>query len=512
MQVTTKSIVLAMGARERTRPQVRIPGTRPAGVYPAGLAQKLMNIYGKLPGKRCVILGSGDIGLIMARRMKLSGADVVGVFEVLPTCSGLNRNVVQCLFDYKIPLHLSHTVVKIYGKKRIERVTVAPVGPGPNFVPDMSKAWDIDCDSLLFSVGLIPENELTLQLGASINPSTSGAIVDSNLQTTLPGVFSCGNVLHIHDLVDNVSEEGKLAGRNAALYAAATESNEGTPTPGTKTVSLVAGDNVRYVLPQTVTIPADLPADSKLTVNVSLRVKQALSGPCIQIPEIAFQERHQIAIPSEMVILKVPLVKLSAVSSTSAISVVASGTPITSEQLANTVNPVKALDDAHKYYICLRCPNGCPLVLTPSADGNHKVTGNKCKRGIEYALSEYTAPMRTISMTIPIANAEIAKLPCKLSAAIPRDRLLEAAAVIQNLHDIQAPVHMGDVLIADFLGLPGVSVVATRSLAALEGSPNTSTDATTASATSTTPSCTTTASIPPNPSAELPANSSHSSS
>ncbi|MBT3221661.1 MAG: FAD-dependent oxidoreductase, partial [Proteobacteria bacterium] len=200
--VECSSVVMAMGCRERTRGSIRIPGTRPAGVLTAGLAQKFVNMMGFLPGRRIAILGSGDIGLIMARRLALEGCEVVGVFELMPYSNGLTRNVVQCLDDYGIPLHLSTTVAAIHGRDRVEGVTVAPVDE--RFQPIPEKSWDIDCDTLLLSIGLIPESELSRSIGIPLDIVTGGPVVASTMETNLPGVFACGNVLHVHDLVDFV--------------------------------------------------------------------------------------------------------------------------------------------------------------------------------------------------------------------------------------------------------------------------------------------------------------------
>lgn len=240
--VTCRSVVLAMGCRERTRGAIRIPGTRPAGVFTAGLAQKFVNMMGILPGKRIAILGSGDIGLIMARRLTLEGCEVVGVFELMPFSNGLTRNVVQCLDDFGIPLHLSTTVVEIKGQDRVEGIRVAPVDAA--FRPDMSRAWDVPCDTLLLSIGLIPENELSAGLGIQLDPITTGPRVSSTLETSLPGVFACGNVLHVHDLVDFVTEESMRAGRYAGEHA------QGIRRPHDN-ITVVPGENVRYVVPHT---------------------------------------------------------------------------------------------------------------------------------------------------------------------------------------------------------------------------------------------------------------------
>lgn len=215
-QIQAKAVILAMGCRERPRGALNIPGYRPAGIYTAGTAQRLVNIEGVMPGKEIVILGSGDIGLIMARRMTLEGAHVQVVAEVLPRCSGLQRNVVQCLEDFHIPLKLSHTVVDIIGKERVEAVTLAQVDEDRRPVPGTEVTYP--CDTLLLSCGLIPENELSRDAGIMMDPVTGGPMVDENLQTSMKGVFACGNVLHVHGLVDHVSREAERAGVSAATY------------------------------------------------------------------------------------------------------------------------------------------------------------------------------------------------------------------------------------------------------------------------------------------------------
>lgn len=216
-QVLTKSVVLASGCRERTSRQVFINGERPVGVYTAGTAQYLVNILGYLPCKNCVILGSGDIGLIMARRLTLEGANVVGVYEAKSTPSGLSRNIAQCLDDFSIPLHLSHTVTRVIGDYRVEAVEISQVDE--RMIPIKGTEEIIECDGLILSVGLIPENEIAESLGIEIDKNTKGPVVDQNFMTSIPGVFSCGNALHVNDLVDYVSESGKYAGENAASYA-----------------------------------------------------------------------------------------------------------------------------------------------------------------------------------------------------------------------------------------------------------------------------------------------------
>lgn len=224
-QVAARAVILAMGCRERPRGALNIPGYRPAGIYSAGTAQRLVNMEGYLPGKKVVILGSGDIGLIMARRMTLEGAKVQVVAELMPYSGGLKRNIVQCLDDYGIPLKLSHTVVDIRGKERVEGVTIARVDANRRPVAGTEETYE--CDTLLLSVGLIPENELSAGMGVELSPVTSGPVVNESLETSIDGVFACGNVLHVHDLVDFVSEEAALAGKNAVAYVRRLQAAEG---------------------------------------------------------------------------------------------------------------------------------------------------------------------------------------------------------------------------------------------------------------------------------------------
>ena len=236
-----KAIVLSMGCRERTRAAIALPGSRPAGVYTAGTAQRFANIQNYLVGKKVVILGSGDIGMIMARRMTLEGAKVEAVVEIMPYLAGLTRNRVQCLDDYGIPLYLEHTITEIRGNKRVEGITVAKVDH--NKQPLMETAFDIGCDTLLLSVGLIPENEVSKTADVELSPVTKGPVVDHMMQTSIPGIFACGNVVHVNDLVDNVSMESEIAGKFAALYAKGNVADS-------EVISSVPGENVRYLAPQ----------------------------------------------------------------------------------------------------------------------------------------------------------------------------------------------------------------------------------------------------------------------
>ncbi|MBS5603811.1 NAD(P)/FAD-dependent oxidoreductase [Enterocloster lavalensis] len=289
--IKAKAIVLAMGCRERPRGALNIPGYRPAGIYSAGTAQRLMNIEGYAVGREVVVLGSGDIGLIMARRMTLEGAKVKVVAELMPYSGGLKRNIVQCLDDYGIPLKLSHTVVDIQGKERVTGVTIAQVDENRKPIPGTEVNYS--CDTLLLSVGLIPENELSRGIGVEMNRVTSGPNVSDKLETSAEGIFACGNVLHVHDLVDYVSEEATLAGTNAAAYVRA-ESG----MAGGHRVVMKAENGVRYTVPQSLDV--DCMADQ---VTVRFRVADVYKGRFISVyydDKRVVHRKKQVLAPGEM--------------------------------------------------------------------------------------------------------------------------------------------------------------------------------------------------------------------
>lgn len=287
IEVEASAVVLAMGCRERTRGAIRIPGTRAAGIYTAGTAQRLLNMQGELVGKKIVILGSGDIGMIMARRMTLEGAKVETVVEVLPYLAGLTRNKVQCLDDFNIPLRLSHTVIDITGVDRVESVTISKVDDRRDPIPGTEEV--IVCDTLLLSVGLIPENEISFAAGVRLSPITKGPVVDQYMQTSVPGIFACGNVLHVNDLVDNVTRESERAGKNAALYTAG-------KLPKTASVDVVAGTGVTYVCPQKVLCGKD---DAVLFFRVRNPMKDiALTARCGD--EVILRQKKARVSPGEM--------------------------------------------------------------------------------------------------------------------------------------------------------------------------------------------------------------------
>lgn len=299
IDIDARAIVLAMGCRERTRAQIRIPGSRPAGVYTAGTAQRWVNVEGYMPGNRFVILGSGDIGMIMARRLTLEGAQVEGVLEVMPFLTGLTRNYVQCLLDYDIPLHLSHTVQRIIGNSRVTGIESVQVDERWNPIPGTQQI--IPCDTLLLSVGLIPENELSKKAGVQIDPITGGPYVDDRLETNIPGIFAAGNVVHVYDLVDWVSEAGKQAGTSAARYAIRQRRRED------RHVTLKPGDNVRYVVPHTI----DRETLSEASVRLQLRVRQPIEAPVwVEVRtnnHLVTRKGELYARPGEIITLEIPV-------------------------------------------------------------------------------------------------------------------------------------------------------------------------------------------------------------
>lgn len=274
LQLTGRAVVLAMGCRERTRSEIKIPGSRPAGVFTAGLAQRYINIENLKPGSRAVILGSGDIGLIMARRCTLEGISVEGVYELMPYANGLRRNVKNCLDDFGIPLHLSTTVTRVIGHDRVEAVEVSRVDE--HLAPIPGTEYIVPCDTLLLSVGLIPENELSVGAGVELDPRTRGAVVDQSLQTGVPGIFACGNVLHVHDLADNVTTESERAGAAAAAYALGgdTDAEAGAADAGCELTVSPAGI-AGYALPGRIT--------SVALIKLNFRVRRPVDAACVRI-------------------------------------------------------------------------------------------------------------------------------------------------------------------------------------------------------------------------------------
>lgn len=298
VQIQARAVVLAMGCRERTRAQIRLPGTRPSGVYTAGTAQRFVNVEGFMPGKHFVVLGSGDIGMIMARRLTFEGAKVERVLEIMPYLSGLMRNYVQCLLDFDIPLQLQHTVSRIIGRERVEAVESVRVDEAWNPIPGTEEI--IPCDTLLLSVGLVPENELSRQAGVALDPVTGGPYVDARFGTSVPGIFAAGNVVHVYDLVDWVTEAGFAAGRSAARFAAAKQQ------PTERSVRLRAGENIRYVVPHTLD-PEQLTGEE---VRLQMRVRQPIERQVwVEVragEKFVTRKAERYVRPGEMVTLVLP--------------------------------------------------------------------------------------------------------------------------------------------------------------------------------------------------------------
>ena len=316
-KIKADAVILAMGCRERPRGALNIPGTRPQGIYTAGTAQKLVNCEGVIPGREVVILGSGDIGLIMARRMTLEGAHVKAVAELMPYSGGLKRNIVQCLDDYGIPLLLSHTVVDIKGKRKLEGVTIAQVDETGTPIPGTEKYYE--CDTLLLSCGLIPENELSLTAGIKLNPLTNGPFVNDRMETSAEGIFACGNVLHVHDLVDFVSEEAGHAGESAARFIKTHGAKENPP----RIINIAPGEGVRYTVPSTVDM-----ANTGGLLQIRFRSRNVYKGCTVTVTsgeQTVYSKRKRIAVPSEMEEVMLKTAELDAITGDITVAITGGG-------------------------------------------------------------------------------------------------------------------------------------------------------------------------------------------
>jgi CxxC motif-containing protein/NADPH-dependent 2,4-dienoyl-CoA reductase/sulfur reductase-like enzyme len=443
MRLAARAVVLSMGCRERTRGAIGIPGARPSGIFTAGSAQLYMNIEGFTVGRRIVILGSGDIGLIMARRLTLEGAKVLGVYEVQPYSSGLTRNIVQCLEDYGIPLHLSHTITDIRGEKRVEQVVIQQVDGQRKPVPGTEQV--IDCDTLLLSVGLIPENELSRQAGLEISPRTNGPVVYENMETSIPGIFACGNVAHVHDLVDFVTAESIRAGAAAARYA--------PQSPG-KTIAVQNGDGVGYTVPQKVRLE-----NVGKAVDIFFRVTAMYKTSKIEVTSgdavIASFKREHLA-PGEMEKITLPKSFIEKADGPLIVSV------NSAERLSGS--PVKfrtKRPDGITELICIVCPKGCHLQVDENRD--FAVTGNNCERGAEYGRQEVTNPTRVITSTVCAAGGTIERMPVKTDKTIPKAKIFDAMRLLDGL-EVKSPVKLGDVVVKNVCGTEA-NFVSTRPLA-----------------------------------------------
>ncbi|SHE35193.1 NAD(P)/FAD-dependent oxidoreductase [Schwartzia succinivorans] len=311
MKLQAKTVILTMGCRERTRGAIRIPGYRPAGVYTAGAAQRMVNMEGYIPGHKIVILGSGDIGLIMARRMSLEGCKVQAVLEICPFSNGLTRNIVQCLNDYDIPLYLSHTITGIKGKDRVEGITVSKVDDKMRPIPGTE--FDIECDTVLLSVGLIPENEISRELGIELHPRTNGPVVDQHRETSMTGIFAAGNVVHVHDLVDFVSDEAEIAGKYAALTAL------GKNAASDRDLAVTPGAGVNTCVPQHLRLSSESEA-----VRLFMRAAQPKRKVKLSIMsggQEVMKKILPVVKPSEMISVEIPAEKTAALSDDITVSI-----------------------------------------------------------------------------------------------------------------------------------------------------------------------------------------------
>ena len=429
-----RAIILAMGCRERTRGALAIPGSRPAGVFTAGVAQAYINLYNRMPAREVVILGSGDIGMIMARRLTLEGAHVQAVFEIQPYPSGLTRNIRQCLDDFGIPLCLSHTVTKVHGERRVTGVTVQKVDD--RFRPIPGTEQFCSCDTLILSVGLIPENELSLGAGVKLDPHTRGPIVNERFETSVPGIFAAGNVLHVHDLADYVSLEAE------ELADAVTDYVTGKGLPDCS-VTVTCDKSINHVIPQKISL--------RESINLSLRVNRPLADvkvAAVQGGDVIAKKTLKKALPAEMISLHVGD-DLSACSKG----------PDPSGQRTGGEDPVR------KTITCIICPNGCLLsadVSVPGTDASvtgtgcprvidSPVTGAGCPRGEAYFIQEITDPRRTLTSS-----------SVRLTEPIPIARIPDVMKEIRKMK-VEAPLESGTVLIRDVLGL-GSDVIATKTI------------------------------------------------
>lgn len=478
VRIKGRAIILAMGCRERTRGAILMPGFRPSGIWTAGTAQRYLNMEGYMVGRKIFILGSGDIGLIMARRLTLEGAQVLGVAELMPYSNGLPRNQKQCLQDFGIPLFLSHTVTDILGKERLEGVVIAAVDDKLQPVPGTEKKFDVD--TLLLSVGLIPENELSEDANILLNPQTKGAVVSESLETSVPGIFACGNVLHVHDLVDFVSEEGVRAGISAAAYV------EGELERG-RSFETGAGVGIGYVLPQIVH-----PDHCSGKVEFMFRVTNSYRGAGIRIlkddvlyktiprPHMDPAEMEKIILQREEISDVLHSLRFEVGTVRAGVKDVgsqnrphtdlenesqfqtASGVEVVSAKVKSKNNAAEVIASTEEM-ACIVCPMSCHLLAALDRDGHViSVTGNTCRRGEDYARQELTSPTRILTSTVRLEGGLYRRLPVITSANIPKDKMMDVMREIDKVQ-VNAPVPIGSILIENVCGL-GVNIIASRTM------------------------------------------------
>lgn len=441
LKYRTKALVVACGCRERTDRQVGIHGFRPAGIFTAGQAQAYMNIDGHMPARRCVILGSGDIGLIMARRLTLEGAEVVGVYEIRHEPAGLSRNIAQCLTDFSIPLHLGCTVTEVDGRDRVEGVLTVKVDE--NLVPIKGTEEFVPCDTLILSVGLIPENDAFEALGWENDPITAGPRVDSCGMTSVPGVFSCGNSLHVNDLVDYVSESGEIAGKAAAAWSRSADSARG------RSVAVKAGSGVGVLVPQSVAVEGGVKP-----VDFFFRSRQTLSFCRLSVTageKEIFSRRYETVRPPEM----------------EKVTIDSSLLPPEADELLFSLLPDECGSDESETVgceiidetVCIECPRGCRLRIGRRADGAIAVFGNSCPKGKLYGERETENPHRVLTTTVKTVFGGCPRLAVRTDGGIPLSALKEAQRLTAAV-TVRKAVLPGAVLIQNFGGW-GVNLIAT---------------------------------------------------
>jgi len=433
----SRALITAVGCRERTRHGVRIQGTRPAGLYTAGLAQAMINLNGQLPGKRIVILGSGDIGLIMARRCTLEGAKVLGVYELLPRCSGLQRNVAQCLTDFGIPLTLSKTVIEVRGKDRVEAVVLAEVDP-VTLRPNPEKTEVVECDCLLLSVGLIPQTKLCVQAGGSLHGRTHNPVVDSYRRMDAAS-FAAGNCLQVHDLADDAAEEGEIAGAIAVQEIAAQDK--------LPRVAVEPSKEVLFTVPQAVYTSETTIVPQKVSMRVAKPLGRIQMKAYYGDVEIGCQEVEE-AVPAEMIHVKIDQEKLAKAYEADKTKTVL----LKPTQLPEVVEEAP-VGGSTKVLTCICCPRGCKIhVKTNENNEIEEIKGNSCPRGANYARQEHIEPFRVFSSTIDVIGGSVVKrLPVKLSKPVPRSRIMEVADAIKA-QKVEAPVKRGQIVARNLCG------------------------------------------------------------
>jgi NADPH-dependent 2,4-dienoyl-CoA reductase/sulfur reductase-like enzyme/CxxC motif-containing protein len=424
LNIKTKAVVLAMGCRERPREALRIPGDRPAGIFTAGTAQRLINVEGYIPGKKIVILGSGDIGMIMARRLTLEAARVETIVEILPYIGGLIRNEAQCVRDFNIPVYLEHTVTNIYGNRRIEGVDIAQVDNQLNPIAGTEKR--IDCDTLILSVGLIPENELSRKCGIKIDSCTGGPIVDEDMQTNIPGIFAAGNVVHVHDLVDYVSLSGEKAGASAARYI------QGRLKRMKCNICITRGQNIRYVIPHYITSEKD--------VSLYLRVGQPAEEGILKVGNLLEKKIHK-AKPSEMIKIDLSKNKLSDLN--------------VEELIVNFLIQEKnskseVTEQKGEEIICLVCPLACRGWVINKNGVIEKMVGFRCKKGKDYAEKEIKAPERVLTTVVKTTNPAQPLLPVRTDRPVPKELLMNCMTITSEV-EIKEPLEIGEVILHNLL-------------------------------------------------------------